>query len=493
MRPFLLAALFAIAAVACSFDGPHAPAHAGEGPGLVAQAQPGDSLERADSLDAAPDSSAVRDSSTAPASSSAGESAKADGGGEFAPTSEVPWNPPEKVHAAETWETVLRTPGRLLSLPLVAVGGLTRPALLMVQETDLIPRVMYVLQFRQRGLVLTPASLGDRTGLGATVGFALPMPNPHIHAGFSASARKYNSTGVGVSGGPFKLDYAYGWRPQELFFGFGLNSSLDQRSTFASQSEFVQFAATFPQPRRDRKPASAHLSGWVGPRSLVVRQGRSREEEIPSFEQPFPDLAPMLDHRVEHLTYGGRAELDRRAGGPHWSHGHRVAFQVDRFDRPIEALALHSGRAEGAEFTRMRLEAEIARSFSRDPRTLRLSFAAVDQRLSKGSRPMGLPDFVTLGGSAGLGGFEAGRFHDLDLLELELMYIFPLLKFLEFDLHAEAGGVYSDIEHDARLDSLKGSYGFAFRPRLPTGPLGAIGLDWSAERARFRFSLGGVE
>ena len=100
---------------------------------------------------------------------------------------------------------------------------------------------------------------------------------------------------------------------------------------------------------------------------------------------------------------------------------------------------------------------------------------------------------MTLGGTAGIGGFEAGRFHDLDLLELELMYIFPLLKFLEFDLHAEAGGVYSDIEHDARLDSLKGSYGFAFRPRLPTGPLGAIGLDWSAERARFRFSLGGVE
>jgi outer membrane protein assembly factor BamA len=186
-------------------------------------------------------------------------------------------------------------------------------------------------------------------------------------------------------------------------------------------------------------------------------------------------------------------ELDRRSGRPHWSHGSRVAFQFDRYDRPIEALALHSGQAEGAQFTRYRVEGEISRSISRDPRTLRLSFAAVDQRLSNGSRPLQLPDFVTLGGSAGLGGYEVGRFRDLDLLEAKLMYIFPLLEYLEFDIHYETGGVYADIERDPRLDTLKHTAGFAFRPRLPMGPLGAIGIDWSKERTRFRFSLGGVE
>jgi hypothetical protein len=201
----------------------------------------------------------------------------------------------------------------------------------------------------------------------------------------------------------------------------------------------------------------------------------------------------MLDRRVEHLVYGARAELDRRAGRPHWSRGHRVALQMERFDRPIEGLALHSARADGAQFTRTRLDVEVGASFHRDPRTLRLAFTALDQRLSQGSRPLLLPDLATLGGSAGLAGFEAGRFHDLDALLLKLTYLFPLLEYLEFELHAETGGVYAGLRHDPRLDGLKSSFGFAFRPRLPTGPLGAFGIDWSSEKVRFRYSLGGVE
>ena len=44
-----------------------------------------------------------------------------------------------------------------------------------------------------------------------------------------------------------------------------------------------------------------------------------------------------------------------------------------------------------------------------------------------------------------------------------------------------------------RIADLEHSFGVALRPRLETAPLGAIGVDWSKETVRIRYSLGGVE
>src|SRR5262245_38127242 len=263
MRPSFLGALSSTAAMLCVLAVLPARARADFAPGPIAQAQPGQPDSSAQPHPAEPDSvapqSAPTDSATA-ATADDTEPRGSEPGGEFAPTSEVPWNPDKKVPRAEQWESVMRTPGRILSLPFVALGAATQPILLMAQETYLFPRVAAVLHYRDKGLILTPASLGDRTGWGATVGFALPMPNPIVHAGISGSTRKYSGFGPGVTGGPFSLDYGYTWRPDELFYGFGLDAELDDRSAFASQSEIVQLKAVYPQPRRTRQPSRARLS-----------------------------------------------------------------------------------------------------------------------------------------------------------------------------------------------------------------------------------------
>jgi hypothetical protein len=60
-------------------------------------------------------------------------------------------------------------------------------------------------------------------------------------------------------------------------------------------------------------------------------------------------------------------------------------------------------------------------------------------------------------------------------------------------VHTEAGGVYADVWRDAKLSTLRHSYGVALRPRTDTAVIGTLGIDWSAETVRFHYSLGGAD
>ena len=213
--------------------------------------------------------------------------------------------------------------------------------------------------------------------------------------------------------------------------------------------------------------------------------------EEPGLRERFPEFQSVLNHRVEHLVYGARAAFDSRGGIPRWSHGGRLAAQVERFDRPVEALALRTTHS-AYRFTRVDLQAEGGLSFRRDPRSFRLALRVVDEHTD--GTPALLPsDLTGLGGNRGLAGFEPGRFHDLDALVGKLSYLFPVITRLELDLHVEAGNVYGDVWRDPGLGRLEHSYGVALRPRADNAVLGSVGVDWSRETVRIRYSVGGVE
>jgi hypothetical protein len=203
-------------------------------------------------------------------------------------------------------------------------------------------------------------------------------------------------------------------------------------------------------------------------------------------------LSGQLGVRQEHLVYGALASSDGRDGKPHWSRGWRAAVEAERFDKSVKALSIRDAHTLSPQFTRYTFEAEGGVSFMRDPRTVRLSLRAVNQAVGQGPASLLLPDLMSLGGHEGLAGFEPGRFHDVDLVVGKLSYIFPLARNFEFELHAESGGVYPELKK-AQLGTFKNSYGVALRPRLDTAPLASIGVDWSAESVRFRYTLGGVE
>ena len=427
----------------------------------------------------------------------------------LAPTSRPPWNPGAPVPGARGWEHAVRFPGKVASIPFSLLGLGARGGLLLIEESQLVPRVQARLLWVQRlGLIAGPASLGDRSGFGGEVGVNPPFFRSLV-AKASGTTAGYSRVHVALEATKGMVEYQSNWRPRDPFFGLGPDSRLDDASNFASQSQFARAVLRYPFRRvatrefelledpavrtETREPPRHGVRAWAGARDVVELEGRERREGRLPLGERFPALAAgRLGTRVEHFIYGAEGTLDHRSGRPHWWKGWRLVSAVERYDEPLEALAFHSASTPSVAFTRWRHEGDLAFSFWRDPRTFRLSARVEDVTYLGDSGLFLLRDLSTLGGGAGLAGFEPGRFRDFDAVLGKLTYIFPLARYLEGDLHVESGQVLRGVG-DARLVDFESSYGAALRIRSSLAPFASFGMDWSRETARFRFSLGNVE
>ncbi|TMQ65127.1 MAG: hypothetical protein E6K78_08110 [Candidatus Eisenbacteria bacterium] len=407
---------------------------------------------------------------------------------DLGPTTAPPWNPPHAVPSAEPWEQAARLPGRVVSLPLSLLGSLTRHGLLSMEEKHLVPRTVVIVAALPRlGIIVTPASLGDRTGLGGRFGLTPPFLKRALEAEWSGSTRHYSRTRVRASQGALSLEYGYDWRPEERFYGLSDGSSQKDTASFATQTTFVRLGLAY-RFAAETGHVPLEVRAWIGPRSQVVRDGR--EDHVTPLSVGFPSVSGGV--RQEHLVYGVSLEADARRGRPHWSRGARAELSVEQFTSPTRLLALNDGSMAPVQFTRWGAKAEAGISFWRDPRTIRFAGRIVNQVADVAGQTLAVADLAQLGGSQGLAGYEPGRFHDMDLMVGKVSYIFPLAQHYEFDIHAEAGGVFETLR-DAHDATPKTSYGVALRPRTALAPLGSINLDWSRESVRFGFHLGGVE
>jgi hypothetical protein len=309
----------------------------------------------------------------------------------------------------------------------------------------------------------------------------------------AATLRHYHDTRITLAGPLGATEYQNQWRPQDRFFGVGMGTSEGDRTDYATHIEELHSSVGYSWNTREGTgdPRTA-VSAWFGRRDLATSRGREPGER--SIQQVFPDeVAGTFDREVRHVVYGLRFVSDWRQGGPHWSKGWRILFDTRRYDRPSGWLSLGTASRPGAQFTRTTLELETGRSFMRDPRTLRWMGRIVDVGITSGADRMAVADLPSLGGREGLAGFEPGRFHDRDQVLTRVSYLFPLVRRLEIDLHVESGGVFSDLWRTSRLDRFQSSFGFALRGRGDAHPLGAIGLEFSRETTRLRYTLGNPE
>jgi hypothetical protein len=368
---------------------------------------------------------------------------------------------------------------------------LTKTGLAFVENHDILPRVTILLALQANlGLAVLPASLGDRTGLGAELRYQPPWFRTLI-ADFSGSTGGYNRARVALAHRFAKIEFESDWREHDQFFGVGLDAPRSQVSTYASQTQSVRATLASAWHPAARRWPRLDASAWAGPREIVLLDGRDPVK--PALSARFPVIAAaQLGAHVEHLVYGAQLAFDTRHGGPHWTDGYRLAARADRFDKALDGFVLRSAHTPAEQFVRFTYEAEGGVSFWRDPRTVRLAIKVVDQNRGSAAGLFLIPDLARLGGSSGLAGFEPGRFQALDAAVAKLSYIFPLGRYLELDAHTEAGGVYADIA-DLRASTLEHSYGLALRIRSVAVMLADVGVDWSTEKVRIRFSLGGVE
>lgn len=423
-------------------------------------------------------------------------SAKAAVSDSLAATTAVPWNPPRPMPPREAWEQVVLFPGRVASLPLVAVGDGLRSFTGWLERKELIPTGPSAPRVRRARLVsLQTPKLGDRAGVGGAVTLRSPSVMgllPLVAVRYTGTVLRYNSTWLSVAHGPLAAQYEYDWRPADPLYGVGLGSSHDSLADFALQEESARLSWTWSSADSSTLAPRMIVQAWGGPRSRVTKNGRNDTET--SYEVPFPALAAgTLGRRVEHLTYGIALTGDLREGRPHWSRGGRLRLAAERFDDPLRALAIHTAQAGGATFERYTLEGETGFSFLRDPRTLRLYARVMDDRIEDHPERFLFSDMARLGGRDGLAGYSPGRFRDLDGLLTRVTYVFPLARLFEFEAHSEWGAVYPDVWHDAGLRTLKNSVGFSVRGRSDRAVRAAAGLDFSRESVRIHYALGAVE
>ena len=327
----------------------------------------------------------------------------------------------------------------------------------------------------------------DASGFGAALGYAPPFLHGWLRASISGTFRHYHHGSVALGPPWLTAAYTHDWRPEEQFYGIGADAREADKSNFAVQVAQVDLRAKLRRGTRMRRG----LSAWQGPRGSVLRSGR--EAGARGMEVVFPALAAgTLDVSHQYWVTGARAELDMRAGHPHWSRGWRLEAQAERF-APARDRLLFAGDRDSPGFHRFTLAGQAGWSFMRDPRTLRVSARVVDVRPFDRARPPAPFDLSHLGGGAGLAGFEPGRFHGLDLLLARLDYIFPLVEYAELQLTSEVGAVSGDVWRDMRLDRLERSYGVTLRFRSHSAPLAALGVHRSHETTRVSFSLGGIE
>jgi hypothetical protein len=408
----------------------------------------------------------------------------------LAATTDAPWNPPRPVGDSTPWEYAVRLPGRIVSLPFVALGYASEHALMHVEEHSIVPRLGVVFaSLPLFGVGFQGAAIGDRAGLGAVVAVAPPQL-PYLRAQLGGSLRGYSRFALALAGGPAALTYNNDWRPQERFYGLGLDTDNDHFASYAEKVESATFSLGYPMQKKGGPPARVHAESWVSTRSVVVTDGR--ESGTPVVSEIYPGVSSELGVPRENLVYGASLAADRRNGSPHWTRGWRALASAERFDQAQKSLSLHDASTPAAQFTRYTAELETGFSFMRDPRTLRLFLRAMDQNVTSGEEHFVVTDLAKLGGYGRLGGFTNGRFRDRDMAMGRLSYIFPLAQHFEIDLHGETGGVYHDL-HAATIPSLATSWGIALRPRTKAAPLGLFGVDFSRDGVNVHWALGGVE
>jgi hypothetical protein len=419
------------------------------------------------------------------------------------------WVPPAAIPAAERWETVLRLPGRVLSLPFVVVGNASEGSLKYIENENVAYKGLAVIALEKKhGFAIVPAALGDRTGTGLEARWAPPVIGRRLLAEISASTRQYNRERVAFFFRAVRAVYLSEWRSRDPFFGAGMQTIHEDASAYAVRGEAARLILSLPSagdrrgsmkvlegrvlsPAADRDdPKQATFSAWAGPRYLRMTDGR--DTRFPSIETKHPEFQSQLNRNIEHFVYGARLMREARYGRPHWIGGWRASVEAERFDKAIEPLALKDAHTDAQQFTRLTYALETGASFGRDPRTIRLYLTAVDQVLDDGDGVFLVQDFRSLGGANGLWGFEAGRWRDLDAMLGRLSYIYPLGKNLEMDLHLEEGAVMANLA-DAKDVRFRPSIGASLRFRGDYVMLGMIAIEASSEQTRFRFSIGGVE
>lgn len=379
---------------------------------------------------------------------------------------------PARVKYRSTAETLVALPGDIVYLPIGAAGFVVRKTVALVYEERLIHRIRGYLTFMHgragiRLLSNTNLGSGGRVFFkdllfGADADFTSTF-------GSSASQRRLHLFALQW---PNRLQFAAQFRkePKESFYGIGVDSQEDDKTSFLQEEIFAQL--TYQTPLNE----SFNLSVDLNYHSTEIGDGES--SSAPSLTAtPFALGLHGLEDRA-HLL---QADLALRAsfvdvpGSP--TRGNRTLLQLG-----------YNQSTDGDELSHLNLalvSEQFLELFYRRTVSLRVG---TDWRYAPGDDEIPFYILAYLGGQEVLRGFQRGRFRDRGTVFSTTTYRFPIWKLVEGTVFYETGRTLHGPD-DFAFSDWENSLGGSMRMWMPDALVGELILARSSEKLRLLFNF----
>ena len=247
-----------------------------------------------------------------------------------------------------------------------------------------------------------------------------------------------------IGGSPIHMNFHVGYQhnANESFYGFGQDSSVENRVSFA---QTVGAAGTVLWWQA---PSWLYIGGGIGFRDTDVGDGSDDFPPPPDFD---PDELPGFVEQVEYVTYDGFVQIDwRNKGNPYRGGLYSVRWSEWR-DQDVGLFS----------FNKLDIEVQQYIPFLMNKRVIALRAHTTITDTDPGQE---VPFYLmpTLGGTRDLRGYNYTRFRDLNMILLNVEYRAELWVAMDLALFFDAGKVVAD-RRDLNFDDLATDFGIGLR------------------------------
>jgi hypothetical protein len=268
-----------------------------------------------------------------------------------------------------------------------------------------------------------------------------------------------------------QLSVLGGWREatQVGFYGFGMDTSTDDRTNYLFQQPYGSALLTlFPTRRVLMLRGGAEFTRWS------QKPGKG---SFPSVETVYsPEELPGLGAKVTYLHTQGTIGLDWRAAPGYARRGGFIGATLHDYN----------DRDENSGFQLVEYEAIYHQPILRDAWVLSLR-GRVQSAYEKDGQQTPFFMLPAIGGGSTLRGYSSWRFRDQNSLLLQAEWRVLINRYLDLAFFYDAGKVTSSTS-DIDFDDLKDGYGFGFRFHGPASTVLRLELAGSREGLKFIFA-----
>ncbi len=366
-------------------------------------------------------------------------------------------------------------PLRVIFYPFHIVNSGMESGLISFEKNRMRERLDYWQAWmRRNGVAALLGGLGEGTGFGLGGSYTIPAEGA---SGVRVLGRvsfkgyqEFDLAGAKTLGKTrFILQSSYQWRPQENFYGLGMDSIEKSRTKFALRQTWGGGRFEFI-PHRRLVFGAEYRTAW-----LFSTKGTDPLYGSPG--ETFPDL-PGFGERIRAQTAGFYIRADGIRG--EYDMGGQLHFGASSVDgladsrlKYIELEGLFEGRLPVAT-ARSVLVAQGQLDFVR-PRG--------------GSDPIPFYLLPHIGGSSTLRGFSLDRFYGKSILLFTLEYRYKLHPNYQMFAFFDEGQLF-DRTADLSWLNWQRNYGFGFKWHSSRGTLFRIDFGWSDEGFQYHINWG---